>query len=638
MDVLSALLWTAIQLAQLHKPRIAESITVVGRPSAIATPSATTTLGQHELQAVPALTLDDTLRAVPGFSLFRRSSSRVANPTTQGVTLRGLAASGASRALVLADGAPMNDPFGGWVSWSRVPAAAIGEVAVARGASGDEHGAEALAGVVSIRTSNRGGRLFLDAGSHSTGRISAFGAMEHGPLLYAGSAEAFTTDGYIVVAPESAGAVDEPAASRHASTYGALEWPAQALSLTASHFRESRRNGTPLQRNSTRATHLASSMWRERGENGLWSVRAHVSSHQYEQTFSAVFEGRAAERLTSGQLVGATSMEARGEYTWRHPRAGRHVSLDAGARRVAADMTETVFGASGVPLPPTFIDASHVSAGAAAKAGYQAARWSAGAALRMELWKTGDNSTVVLNPKLWITSSIISRTVVTASVQSGFRPPTLNELYRPFRVGGVITNANASLIPERARGVEAGVVTHLSKLTIRGLLFWSEVDDAIVNVTLSSNPDLVVRQRQNAARIRAAGTEIEVEARIARWLAVSASSAYTDSSFETGPLEGLRVPQVPRVQHAIGGRLAARRFRASAEWRYIGRQFDDDRNAFALDRSSMTDARVGWMFGRRVEVFGAIENLFDDEQDVGRTPLRTIGLPRTSRAGVRVTF
>ena len=88
-------------------------------------PAATTVVTSAELLSSAATTVDDALRFTPGFTLFRRSSSRAANPTTQGVTLRGLSASGASRTLVLADGVPLNDPFGGWVYWSRVPQAAI---------------------------------------------------------------------------------------------------------------------------------------------------------------------------------------------------------------------------------------------------------------------------------------------------------------------------------------------------------------------------------------------------------------------------------------------------------------------------------------------------------------------------------
>ena len=79
-------------------------------------------LERQTLPRRPRLVLDDVLRQTVGFSIFRRSSSRNANPTTQGVSLRGLGASGASRSVILFDGVPLNDPFGGWVQWGRVAA------------------------------------------------------------------------------------------------------------------------------------------------------------------------------------------------------------------------------------------------------------------------------------------------------------------------------------------------------------------------------------------------------------------------------------------------------------------------------------------------------------------------------------
>ena len=94
--------------------------------------------------------LDDALRQVVGFSLFRRTSSRTANPTAQGVSLRGLGASGASRALVLADGIPLNDPFGGWVYWARQPRLGVERLEVLRGGAADLYGSGALGGVVQL--------------------------------------------------------------------------------------------------------------------------------------------------------------------------------------------------------------------------------------------------------------------------------------------------------------------------------------------------------------------------------------------------------------------------------------------------------------------------------------------------------
>src|SRR6187549_3103225 len=122
---------------------------------------------------------------VPGFTLFRRTSSRVSNPTAQGVTLRGLGGTGASRSLVLADGVPLNDAFGGWVYWDKVPQVAIDRVEVQRGSGSDLYGADAVGGVVQVltlRPARASGRALLEGGNLGTGRISLFGGSRSGGL------------------------------------------------------------------------------------------------------------------------------------------------------------------------------------------------------------------------------------------------------------------------------------------------------------------------------------------------------------------------------------------------------------------------------------------------------------------------
>ena len=149
-------------------------VTATRGAARLATPEATTVLTSAELLTSPAGSLDDALRNTPGFSLFRRSSSRVSNPTTQGVTLRGVSGSGASRTLVLADGVPLNDPFGSWVYWNRVPQAAVDRVEVVRGATGDLYGADALGGVVQVLTFAPGRTRFRatgEGGSHDTAQV-----------------------------------------------------------------------------------------------------------------------------------------------------------------------------------------------------------------------------------------------------------------------------------------------------------------------------------------------------------------------------------------------------------------------------------------------------------------------------------
>src|SRR5450432_49262 len=138
--------------------------------------------------------LDDALAAAPGFSLFRRTSSLGANPTTQGVSLRGIAGSGASRALVSLDGVPQNDPFGGWVIWNSLPPETIGEAQVIRGAGSGPYGAGALTGVVALsEKAPPGGDWTLDAEMGTPGQARAVGtaalADRSGTLFLTGAVE-----------------------------------------------------------------------------------------------------------------------------------------------------------------------------------------------------------------------------------------------------------------------------------------------------------------------------------------------------------------------------------------------------------------------------------------------------------------
>lgn len=642
MDLAFLLLSLTIRVAELQRPRISESVTVVYRLPSIATPAAVTVLGRAELEVTPAATLDDALRSVPGFSLFRRSSSRVANPTTQGVTLRGLAASGSSRALVLADGIPLNDPVGGWVYWNRIPAAAVREISVARGAAGDLYGADALGGVVAIRSADEeGARILIEGGSHAAARVSVIGGRSHARGMTVGSAEVFTTDGFVTVAPEVRGRIDTAAASRHGSAHlsASLVTPAAVSTFRASHFGESRRNGTPVQRNSTGVSLISAQASGLAGARGGWGSSGYISTQSYEQTFSAVLAGRDSERQTSEQVVGARSMGGQIDYWWHAGRRPAQLGLQVATRHVAANLTETPFDLAGTRLPSDETAAGQLTAAAAAQAQTHKGRFGAGGGLRIELWRArGGISHVVANPRLWAVYAAPARLTLRAAVQSGFRGPTVNELYRGFRVGNVVTLANDRLQPERAQGVEGGATWGRGGLTVRAVGFWSRVDEAIVNVTLASSGAVILRERQNAARIRATGAELETEIRVSPRVTITGAAAYTDSIFASGPLAGLRVPQVARQQYALGGRAVKGPLRLSAEWRYIGRQFDDDRNVFALNGSAVVDARAGWRIGKRVEVFAAMENALDEEQDVGRTPLRTLGLPRTTRVGVRVVF
>src|SRR5689334_11941818 len=168
-------------------------------------------LGPHQIATSGAVTIDDVLRQVPGFSLFRRSGGLTANPTSQGVSLRGVGANGASRALVLLDGVPLNSPFGGWVYWNRVARVSVENVQVNNNATSDLYGSGALGGVINIQT-RTSPSTFLDfeasGGNEVTGATSFRGGRTLGPWGLQFSGQALHTDGYVLVPEDQRGRVD----------------------------------------------------------------------------------------------------------------------------------------------------------------------------------------------------------------------------------------------------------------------------------------------------------------------------------------------------------------------------------------------------------------------------------------------
>ena len=637
---------TTALTTELRPQGIAEQISVSAEAAStrLSIDSSVTTIDRSSIATAPAVRLDDQLRAVPGFSLFRRTSSSVANPTTQGVTLRGMSASGASRTLVVSDDMPLNDPFGGWVYWDRIPLTALQRVDVLRGGSGDIHGNDALGGVIRLTTrTSRGAELLFDAGSLGSQRISGYGGLTHGGLTTGGSAEYLTTDGYVVVAPEARGSIDVPADSTAGSGLGWLGGTRGTLQgvMRGGYFAEDRGNGTPAQVNAT------ITRWGGGGAHGVvaggvWEARGDISGTNYRQTFSAVAAGRATERLTNLQWVDSTG----GGFTasWVRQAKALQGLVAYTNRSVRADLDEASFSLTGVQSAITTTRARQRGDGVIGQIRYSAGtRLTLDAGFRADWWRlenlttASDDTIGFFAPRLGATFAITKDVTLRGAYLTGFRTPTMNELYRSFRVGNTTTQANANLDPEKSRGPEIALTVRKDRVTARGIFYATWLDGAIYNRTISSTPTTIVRQRANGDA-KTVGSELELEWRPTDPFAVTTGWAINDATFTSGELDGKRTPQVPRASGTIGFRVYARQFTAAANYRLIGDQYDDDRNDFKLDSGSLFDARAGWRWSRRLELFAAVENAFDQEIDTGKTPLRTIGAPRVARAGLTVRF
>src|SRR5574337_1578158 len=226
-------------------------------------PANVTVITREDIEQSPARTVDDLLRQVPGFSLFRRSSSLVTHPTAQGVSLRGIGPSGVSRTLVMLDGVPLNDPFGGWVYWNKVPLESVERIEVTRGGGSGVYGNYALGGVINIvtrRPEARAAQAKIDVGTRDTVDADLLVSHVTGPWGVSLEGHFFDTDGYKIVRKDQRGKIDVNANSSDKTFNGRLEYTpslASSLFLAGNFFREDRGNGTPLQNNETETGYVA---------------------------------------------------------------------------------------------------------------------------------------------------------------------------------------------------------------------------------------------------------------------------------------------------------------------------------------------------------------------------------------------
>jgi outer membrane receptor protein involved in Fe transport len=644
------------------------------------TPASVVVLSRETLENTAAQTVDDALRQIAGFQLFRRSSSKTSNPTTQGANFRGLSGSGASRASVTLDGVSVNDAFGGWTYWSRIPKTSIKQIETLRGGASSLYGDAALSGAINLQTKSFAEkpifRFETSAGTQKTFEGSAFGAFGVRGWNLSGSLDAFRTGGYIPIDETERGAVDANANSRYQNAFLTVEkrfgdtdfvqdtetpqfFENARIFLRGNYFVERRDNGTLLTDNQTRFRQTVFGADFGNDRFGAFEFRAAIEKQIYDQTFSAISNNRNTETLSRIQRVPSQATSA--SLFLARAFSNHAVSASGEFRDARGTSDETIFvnsrasslvGAGGreQTVSVSARDFWRVSDKLNLSFGARFDRWTNADALSATR-NVATNQTTVVNfpdrsenafsPRVAALYQLNRNFSVYGSFSKSFRAPTLNELYRAFRVGNVLTLANENLQAERADNYETGVnFTGFSRrVNVRGNFFVAEVSRPIFNITLSSNANLITRQRQNVGATRSRGLEVDAEYAPRQDLHFSASYLLVDSRVTDFPanadLIGKRLPQVAGQQ--LNFQIFYRppsRFSVGAQARISGAQFEDDTNALRLRPFFTLDALAAYRFNK-FEIFAAIENVFDNRYDIGLTPNRTVAAPRFARVGLR---
>jgi len=597
------------------------SITVIEKLSTDA-PALITALDNGTLGTIAGVNLDDRLRAVPGFTLFRRTSSLVANPTTQGVSLRGIGSSGASRTLVLWDGIPENDPFGGWLYWDRFAPSQLEGVEISRGASTSVFGDLAMGGAIALfsRPATREHfELSYDGGNLNTHELSGGASNTWRRLAVSGFARAFTTDGYFIVPQRLRGAVDTRANVEFVAANARLDYfdAANRLFLRFDMLGEHRDNGTAAVKNSTGLGTIAAN-YAHSSSHDEFSLLFDYTSEQFQAGFSAVAANRATERITMFQTVPSDAVGAAA--FWRHSQSHWHFLAGADTQHVEGFSTDRL-----VPTGARVGGGTIFQHGVFAQFDYKAGPAQLFVGARHQFTGGGDT---FFSPNAGFAIGH-GRVRARGSVYRAFRTPTLNELFREFRQGNTDTLPNPALRPETVFGAEVGF-DYSGELTHASLTFYrNALDSLITNVTLQTGAN-IIRQRRNAAAALARGIEASLRREFGPFHG-EISYLFADSRFNTGP----RLSQVPRNQGSARLTYQYKGLLASAGVRALSLQFDDDLNTFVLGGFGVMQAEVSQRLTKQLTARAAFENLLDRQYVVALTPIPNTGSPRLWRIGLR---
>ncbi|USU07124.1 TonB-dependent receptor [Sphingomonadaceae bacterium OTU29LAMAA1] len=628
------------------------------------------TIDRARLQANASARLESVLADVAGLQQFRRSDSRTANPTSQGITLRGIGGNASSRALLILDGVPQADPFGGWVAFPAYATGRLGQVRVTRGGGSGYFGAGALAGTVQLDSATPDQLSPLDAsvfyGSRDSVEAQASGALVRAGGFATLSAAYARGDGFVPVVAGSRGPVDRPAPYEQAS--GALRTvigvgASTELQANVSAFTDRRERGTAFTINRSQGAD-ASLRLVGRGRWG-WSALAYLQTRAFASDFASVNAARTTVSQSLDQYhTPATGLGARLEV---RPPVGGTIDLRMGADiRDVSGKTQELF--TFVNAAPTrrreaggstrteglFADGSIAIDALTLTGAARIDRWSidggylteqpivGGAALTANRFADRDGSE--FTGRIGAAWQVMPAITLRAAGYRGWRLPTLNELYRPFRVGNDVTAANAALSPERLTGIEGGVtLTPLAGGSLAATVFHNRLDDAIANVTLYSTSTSASRVRRNLDAIRSTGVEVDASYTVGRVTALASWShvdARVRASAAAAALDDLRPAQTPR--DALSGTLGWRRGRAalSATVRRVARQFDDDQNGRSLAPATTLDGYAALPLTRGLSIEARAENLFDARVEAGISGAAIVerASPRTLWIGMRAAL
>ncbi|MEM9079373.1 MAG: TonB-dependent receptor [Verrucomicrobiota bacterium] len=615
------------------------------------------TFSFEDLSSQTALTLDQILLTDPAVSLFRRQDATFANPTAAGLSLRRTGATATSRTLVLRDGIPQNDPFGSWLSWTRYQPGLLESVRLQPAAQAAAWGNQSPAGTLHLTTrlpTEPFHQTQLTYGSCDTLQFSTTHDFLNPDRTLALQATAYhlQTDGHIPVQPSQRGPIDTPLKlDAQGLDLRSLWKPSDQFTLdaTLSLFQEDRNNGTALTRNATDAHDLSLRATYQTPEL-THQATLYYQSRNFESVFTSQAADRSSESIALDQFdVPATGLGGSYSLKWSpHDTLSLTLGLDArhldgetnervtfGNRLRTAGGTQTFLGAFtqlSTQLPHNLqLDASARLDSYHSHHGSLRLQNPDGTFLTNDTFPDRD----LLEPSFGLTLSRQMNDLLhlSASTSTSFRAPTLNELYRPFRIGSTTTSNNPNLNPERFHSAElTATLTPSEQLKWRNTLFAHSITDAIANVPLTDTS----AQRLNVDHARVLGLESRLAFQPSDTLTTTLAYQFTDTRFTDSPLqpnlENEPFPHSPRHRlHAAATWQPTPKLSLGADTTFSSHIYDDALATRRLDSAWQTGLSATYQLTDHLTLLARIDNLFDQDLQTGLNSnnILTLAPPRT---------
>lgn len=632
----------------------------------------------RDIKGYSPISADIFLRQVSSFSLFRRSSSLVSHPTTQGVSLRGTGPSGASRTLVLLDGVPVNDPFGGWVNWQQIPLHDLTRIRIAENWGSTHFSYLGLGSVIELQTREAGnlGELRMQGGTRDSFMAGGNWGHRFGAASAKLGGQYLRTKGFKTIAAGNRGDIDINADAMHGLVSGKLGYDDDraASYLLWNAINSDRGNGTPYTNNSSRTVSIASGTRMETGPDSTARIDIFGMIGNFDSTFSSQSSDRDSESPALDQydvpsfqaglqgdwsaISGNTNFfEIGADCLWREAELHENFRFLDGAFRSRRDAHATQ-SAMGI-----YVFNRH----------HFLERWNVDIFARVNGWQNDnirrrDTSLssgqierdlhgraeffTFFEPRLQISYALSPQASIRSSFTRGMRIPTANEIIRPFRVRNDITEGNLSLREEQILGWDTSIRYQRTSWKADAGIYVNRLTHPIANVTTGEGPGVVgpcgfvpeggvCRQRQNLGAAYVGGLDAKLERRISENLSLSAEYLLSLSSMhdpgDSPDLKEKELAQLPRHHGNVMLKFSDQKHNFFLQGRIVGRQYEDDLNSLSLDPFIAFNLFLSRQLTKGTEIFMSAENILGTPYEVGTSKdgVKTLGTPSLFLAGFK---